>query len=29
VYTEILDDWLHLDATSIVGRTFEKPGFLS
>ena len=28
VYTEVLEDWLGLDAPSIVGGSFEKPGFL-
>ncbi|MCE2405049.1 MAG: DUF1501 domain-containing protein [Dehalococcoidia bacterium] len=29
VYTEVLEDWLGLDAPSIVGGSFEKPGFLA
>ena len=28
LYSTILEDWLGLDAISIVGGTFEKPGFL-
>ena len=28
VYSTIVDDWLHLDATSIVNGAFEKPAFL-
>ena len=28
VYSTIVEDWMHLDATSIVNGTFEKPAFL-
>ena len=28
VYSTILEDWLRLDATPIVGGIFEKPAFL-
>ena len=28
IYSTILEDWLELDAQSIVGGTFEKPAFL-
>ena len=29
LYSSILEDWLGLDAVSIVGGAFEKPGFLA
>ena len=29
VYTTLLDDWLELDAPSIVGGTFESPAFIA
>lgn len=29
VYTTLLEDWLKLDAPSIVGGTFEKPAFIN
>jgi uncharacterized protein (DUF1501 family) len=29
IYTDILEDWLHLDANSIIGGNYEKLGFLS
>ena len=29
VYTTLLDDWLELDAPSIVGGTFERPAFIA
>ena len=28
VYTDILENWLHLDPAPIVGGNYEKPGFL-
>ena len=29
VYTALLEDWLELDAQSIVGGAFEKPAFIN
>lgn len=29
VYTTLLEDWLKLDAPSVVGGTFEKPAFIN
>ena len=29
IYTTLLEDWMKLDAQSIVGGSFEKPAFIN